>query len=182
MGQGLAQMAFLLLVSENVSSLFTYHPPNMVCWWVLIHFGPVIWPYITLWQLQTQESQDTYRFNSSCRRSQMMTQMSIEFHNEWLLGSCCPMKLKSQKCPPLKLLQWPDMYTGSLLLWRTSSFCSKKVSEIFGSSSSSSSTHKWNLESGLGLALQKEVWFLFWFQFWKIRASSSLIPQNPNWN
>jgi hypothetical protein len=26
MGQGLAQMAFFLLVGENVSSVFTYHP------------------------------------------------------------------------------------------------------------------------------------------------------------
>jgi len=138
-----------LQCSHNIHS-------NMVCWWVLMHFGPMIWPYITLCQLQTLKSQDTYPFNSSWRRSQMMTQMSIEFHHDWLWGSCCPMTLNSQKCPPLKLLQWPDMYTGSLLLWRTSSFCSKKFLNSFGSSSSSSSTHKWNLESGLGLVLQKK--------------------------
>jgi hypothetical protein len=65
------------------------------------------------------------------------------------------MRLKSQKCPPLKLLQWPDMFTMVLYFYEEPPVSVlKKFLNSYGSSSSS--TYKWNLESGLGLVLQKK--------------------------
>ncbi len=156
MGQGLAQVAFFLLVGENVSSLFMYHPPNMVCWWVLIHFGPLWFGLIS-------------PFGSFKHKSLRILTPSIQVEEEakwwhkcqWnfimngLLRSCCPMRLKSQKCPPLKLLQWPDMFTMVLYFYEEPPVSVlKKFLNSYGSSSSS--TYKWNLESGLGLVLQKK--------------------------
>ncbi len=73
---------------------------NMVCWWVLIHFGPVIWPYITLWQHQTQKSQDTDKF-----KKKPNDDTNVNWISSWMTrGILLPNETEIPKVPTIKTL------------------------------------------------------------------------------